>query len=58
VLSEDQSTIKQWTVVVKTAMGIGSYYKKKPFVMKEELLKYYFLQKKEEVVLSTGGITL
>jgi hypothetical protein len=58
VLSEDQSTIKQWTVVVKTAMGIGSYYKKEAVCYEGGAIKVLFPAEKEEVVLSTGGITL
>jgi hypothetical protein len=58
VLSEDQSIIKQWTVVVKTATGIGSYYKKDAVCYEGGSIKVLFPVEKEEVVLSTGGITL
>lgn len=58
VLSEDQSIIKQWTIVVKTATGIGSYYKKDAVCYEGGSIKVLFPVEKEEVVLSLGGITL
>ncbi|PKH66899.1 hypothetical protein CXF59_13360 [Flavobacterium sp. ALD4] len=58
VLSEDQSIVQQWTIVVKTATGNGSYYKKEAVCYEGGSIKVLFPIEKEEVVLSTGGIIL
>jgi hypothetical protein len=58
VLSEDESTVKQWTVVVKTATGNGTYYKKEAVCYEGGSIKVLFPVEKEEVVLSTGGTIL
>jgi hypothetical protein len=58
VLSEDQSIIKEWTVVVKTATGNGTYYKKEAVCYEGGSIKLLFPVEKEEVVLKSGGITL
>jgi len=58
VLSEDQSTVKQWTIVVKTATGIGTYYKKEAVCYEGGSIKVLFPNEKEEVVLSNNGVIL
>ena len=58
VLSEDQSIIKQWTVVVKTATGISSYYKKDAVCYEGGSIKVLFSVEKEAVVLNLAGVTL
>ena len=58
VLSEDQSIIKQWTIVVKTATGISSYYKKDAVCYEGGAIKVLFSVEKEAVVLNLAGVTL
>jgi hypothetical protein len=58
VLSEDQSTVKQWTVVVKTATGNTTYYKKEAVCYEGGAIKVLFAVEEEEVVLSSVGILL
>lgn len=58
VLSEDQSTVKEWMVVVKTATGIGSYYKKEAVCYEGGAIKVLFPVEKAEVILSTEGVIL
>ncbi|PQB03130.1 hypothetical protein BST83_17545 [Polaribacter filamentus] len=56
VLSEDQTTVKQWTVVVKTVTA--SYYKKEAVCYEGGAIKVLFPVEKEEVVLSIEGVIL
>lgn len=58
VLSEDQSISKQWTIVVKTALGSGTYYKKDAVCYAGGSIKVLFPIEKEEVTLSTSGAPL
>lgn len=58
VLSEDQSVMKQWTVVVTQASGNATYYKKDAVCYEGGTIKVLFPAEKEEVVLSIGGIIL
>ncbi len=58
VLSEDQTTIKQWTVIVKTALGTATYYKKDAICYEGGVIKVLFTIDKEEVALSLGGVLL
>jgi hypothetical protein len=57
VLSEDQSIIKQWTIVVKTASQENrTYYKKDAVCYEGGAIKVLFPIENEEVFLSVGGI--
>lgn len=58
VLSEDQSQIKQWTVVVKTPSGIGTYYKKDAICYEGGAIKVLYPIENEVVALSRGGIAI
>jgi len=58
VLSEDHSKIKEWTVIVKTEKGIGTYYKKDAVCYEGGSIKVLFPVEKEEVVLISLGVNL
>lgn len=58
VLSEDQSVVKPWTIVVKTATGIGTFYKKDAVCYEGGSIKILFSTEKEIVVLSSNGVEL
>jgi hypothetical protein len=56
VLSEDQTMTKQWTVIVKTASGNVTYYKKDAVCYEGGFIKVLFPVEKEEVTISLAGI--
>lgn len=58
VLSEDQSIVKQWTVIVKTASGAAIFYKKDAVCYEGGTIKVLFPVEKEEVALSLGDVIL
>ena len=57
ILSEDQATIKQWTVLVKTGAHV-TYYKKDAVCYEGGSIKVVFASDKEEVVLISESATL
>lgn len=59
VLSEDQSTNKLWTIVVKTALAANvTYYKKDVVCYEGGVIKVLFPIENEDVVLTKGGVSL
>lgn len=55
VLSEDQSVLKQWEVVVNLSKGTVTYYKKDAVCYTGGAIKVLFTENNEDVVLSREG---
>jgi hypothetical protein len=58
VLSEDQSVLKQWTVIVKKGSGNVVYYKKDAVCYEGGAIKVLFSTENETVRLMSGEITI
>jgi hypothetical protein len=56
VMSEDQSIIKQWSIVVKVGLGTGTYYKKDAVCYEGGSIKVLFTKNEVEAVLYLNGI--
>lgn len=56
VLSEDQSVLKQWEVIVNLSLGIATYYKKDAVCYEGGVIKVLFTENNQEVVLSKSDI--
>ena len=56
VLSEDQSVLKQWEVIVNLSLGNATYYKKDAVCYEGGIIKVLFTENNQEVVLSKSDI--
>lgn len=56
VLSEDQSVLKQWEVIVNLSLGSATYYKKDAVCYEGGVIKVLFTENNQEVVLSKSDI--
>ena len=57
VLSEDQSVLKQWEVVVNLSEGVATYYKKEAVCYEGGAIKVLYTENSYEVVLSKENTT-
>jgi len=58
VVSQDQSVIKQWKIVVKNALANAIFYKKDAVCYEGGVIKILFPVEKETVLLTKEGVTI
>jgi hypothetical protein len=58
VVSQDQTVVKQWKIVVKNALANALYYKKEAVCYEGGVIKIVFPVEKETVVLAKDGVVV